>query len=160
MKKGYIYILSYGDDIFYVGSTMNLAVRLYHHENNAKTDDSLLYQYIRNIGKTPSMECIEEVVFEKVALLRREEKYWIEQFRQWGYKLKNVSDNVGTKRNQPIPKPSVKGIDRVLTGKEVQKILHISRVTLWKLSKEGLLKAYQIGGQNRYKQSDIERMMR
>jgi excisionase family DNA binding protein len=47
-----------------------------------------------------------------------------------------------------------------LTGKDVQDLLKISRTTLYRLTKEKKLKCKKVRGANRYKQSDIEKMMK
>lgn len=47
-----------------------------------------------------------------------------------------------------------------LTGMEVQKILKISRTTLYRLTKGSKIKKVKLGGQNRFKLSDIEKAMK
>lgn len=54
----------------------------------------------------------------------------------------------------------MKQSETYLTGKDVQELLRISRTTLYRLSKEKKIKKKKIGGANRYKQSDIEKMMK
>ena len=43
-----------------------------------------------------------------------------------------------------------------LSINEVSEMLSITRVTLWKLTKTGKIKGYRIGGNVRYKMSDIQ----
>ena len=43
----------------------------------------------------------------------------------------------------------------LLTSREVMQYLNISRTTLWRLTKDGLLPAYSIGSDFRFRKSDI-----
>ena len=48
---------------------------------------------------------------------------------------------------------------RLFNMKEVEEFLGISYVTIYKLVKEGHLKAYKIGGSTRFKQEDLEALV-
>ena len=72
---GYIYSLSMYGDIFYVGSSWNAIERLKGHKTR--------------FGYNTVMEIIEEVDVPQRWDLQNIEMYWIEQFKQWGFTLKN-----------------------------------------------------------------------
>jgi hypothetical protein len=76
MKKYYIYTLSENNLIFYIGKTINLDKRLANHK--------ITY------GKNIVLEILEETYDWKT-----DEKFWIEQFIQWGFKLKNKNNGGG-----------------------------------------------------------------
>jgi len=81
-------------DIIYVGSTVQpLKVRLSLHLNDSKNSNSPLKKYIRDMNIVPSMELIEEIDVLTENQLRIVEYYWIDQFRQWGFRLKNMTHN-------------------------------------------------------------------
>lgn len=48
-----------------------------------------------------------------------------------------------------------KAPEELMTQKEVAKLLDVSTVTVWKYTKDGVLKGYRIAGQVRYKRSEI-----
>lgn len=52
--------------------------------------------------------------------------------------------------SQPVPQP-----EKLLTRKEVAKLLGISFVTLHDWTKKGIVKAYRMGNRIRYKQAEI-----
>lgn len=54
----------------------------------------------------------------------------------------------------------MKQAEMYLTGKEVAEMLKISRTTLYRLVSGNKLKAKKVGASNRYKLSDIEKMMK
>lgn len=74
---GYIYSLDDKDenDIFYIGSSVNTKYRFSIHRN------TFGYNIITDI--------VEQVDFEYRWQLFDIETYWIDQFRQWGFDLKN-----------------------------------------------------------------------
>jgi excisionase family DNA binding protein len=43
----------------------------------------------------------------------------------------------------------------LLTSREVMQYLNVSRTTLWRLTKDGLLPAYRIGSDFRFRKTDI-----
>lgn len=55
---------------------------------------------------------------------------------------------------------AMKQSETYLTGKDVQELLQISRTTLYRLTKENKLSYKKVRGAKRYKQSDIEKMMK
>ena len=54
----------------------------------------------------------------------------------------------------------MKQMEKLLTVKEVLPILGISRVTLWRYIREGLLPSYKLRGSRKFKMSDIEKMLK
>lgn len=75
--KGYIYTLSYETEsnLFYVGSTTNPKGRLQSHRTK--------------FGYLTRMDIVEEIEFNDIDELLLLEKFWNDQFKQWGFSLKN-----------------------------------------------------------------------
>ena len=48
--------------------------------------------------------------------------------------------------------------DQLLTIGEAAKLLHVSKMTLYRWDQNGILKKVEIGGKRRYRKSDIERL--
>jgi hypothetical protein len=83
-----IYYLHKGDNIpFYIGKTKNLSLRLYDHKHT----------YGRDV-------LIEEIDLVEDKEWKFWEKYWVEQFKIWGFKLKNKNNGGGGSLGG-IPKP-------------------------------------------------------
>jgi hypothetical protein len=76
MKKYYIYTLSKDKLIFYIGKTLNLDKRLASHKTTYGSDILL--------------EVLDETTDWKST-----EVFWIEQFKQWGFNLKNKNKGGG-----------------------------------------------------------------
>lgn len=76
MKKYYIYTLSIDGLIFYIGKTTNLNKRLANHK--------------QTYGNNILLE-----VLDKTDNWRWCEMFWIEQFRCWGFNLKNKNKGGG-----------------------------------------------------------------
>jgi excisionase family DNA binding protein len=49
--------------------------------------------------------------------------------------------------------------DVLITLDEASKLLHVSKMTLYRWDKSGVLKKVEIGGKRRYRKSDIERIV-
>lgn len=93
---GYIYTLSCpkSNTVIYVGSTMNsIEHRAAQHVSDSKIYNYPILKYIRNNGIVPIIEVIEECKVKNRKSLYEIENYWIDQFRQWGFKLHNHSGN-------------------------------------------------------------------
>ena len=87
---GYIYALwnKNEDDVFYIGSSLNPKKRTKEHIAEGKfchLNDEYLPKY--NTGL--NYYILDEIEFENRTDLFIWETYWIDQFRQWGFKLKN-----------------------------------------------------------------------
>lgn len=54
----------------------------------------------------------------------------------------------------------MKQSETYLTGADVEAMLKISRTTLYRLVQDKKIKCKKVGGANRYKLSDIEKMMK
>lgn len=79
MERTKIYYLHYGDDIpFYVGKTTKIQGRMGAHRSK--------------FGKNVILEVIDEVLTSEWKFW---ECYWIEQFKQWGFKLENKNNGGG-----------------------------------------------------------------
>ncbi len=74
---GYIYTLSYETEanLFYVGSSTNPKSRLQSHRTK--------------FGYNTTMFVIEEIEFDNKDELLKLERFWNDQFKQWGFNLKN-----------------------------------------------------------------------
>lgn len=96
MKTTFIYSLSDPDtkEIRYIGKANNLKLRLWSHIHEAKHNLRNLHKcnwiklLLKN-GKKPIIEVIEEVVIEEWIDC---EKYWIAQFKAWGFNLINKTE--------------------------------------------------------------------
>ena len=44
----------------------------------------------------------------------------------------------------------------LMTSRDVMKYLKVSRTTLWRLTRDGLLTSYRVGGDMRFKMSDVQ----
>lgn len=90
---GYIYALYDKDenDVIYIGQSVNPANRLKIHNSaiyyyrNDGTDDKYLVKERTYWGQF----ILAEVEFEEKKELYREEAFWINMFRSWGFPLKN-----------------------------------------------------------------------
>ena len=49
--------------------------------------------------------------------------------------------------------------DQLLTIGEAAKLLHVSKMTLYRRDQSGVLKKVEIGGKRRYRKSDIDRLV-
>lgn len=91
--ENYVYIYTLTDPITnqvrYVGKTKNLKQRRHNHLNKCLDKNTHKRNWInslRKIEKRPIMEVIEEVLESEWHFW---EKYWIAQFRHWGFNLVN-----------------------------------------------------------------------
>lgn len=84
-----IYTLSHPEtgEIYYVGAT----VRLLKHRAIEHTYSSHSRPIFLEKGLRPTIEAIEEVPANEAA---DAEAYWLEQFRAWGFKMKNRKNNM------------------------------------------------------------------
>ncbi len=62
-------------NVFYIGSSLNPNERLKSHKTN--------------FGYLTIMHIVEEIEFENRDTLLYLERFWSDQFRQWGFDLKN-----------------------------------------------------------------------
>jgi len=96
MKKIFIYTLSdEKGNVKYVGQTIDPNNRLYRHIYEAKKVGKknrrcAWIKSLLNKGEKPILEIIDEVDFENWVQF---EKYWIAQFKAWGFDL--VNDSLG-----------------------------------------------------------------
>lgn len=89
--KVYIYTLEHPitNEIRYIGKTKNPKERFHNHCNrlhNEHTHKRNWINSLRFIGLKPKMNILDEV---NESEWKHWEKYWIEQFRQWGFNLVN-----------------------------------------------------------------------
>lgn len=77
-------------EVRYVGKTNNLKVRFWHHLKTKKnTHSSSWIKSLKNQGLKPEMEILEKCDLSNWEFL---EKYWISQFKAWGFNLTNLTD--------------------------------------------------------------------
>lgn len=96
----FIYTLSdINGDVRYIGKSNTPRKRLYSHIKECKTSNkSHKINWIKSLilkDELPIMEVLDEVIEENWEFW---EQYWIEQFRQWGFNLTNISIG-GTNNN-------------------------------------------------------------
>jgi len=94
MKKVIIYTLSDSNGIKYIGKTKDIKKRYYRHIFDAKTKTKLSKRdaWIKSLlvkNERPIIEILDEVEVDNWKFW---EKYWINQFRVWGFNLKNMTD--------------------------------------------------------------------
>jgi len=89
----YIYTLidPIDKEIKYIGKTKNLKDRMLKHMTPYSLKDSWTAKnkwilWLKNQGLKPEIEILDEGNLDNIDSL---EIYWIEQFKQWGFKLKN-----------------------------------------------------------------------
>jgi hypothetical protein len=94
--KTYIYILQdpNTEEVKYVGKTTNIKKRFYQHTNKTVIQQCSRRRYLSNWllkllnnNQKPIITIIDEIDGEWIWL----EQYWIEQFKQWGCKLTNLT---------------------------------------------------------------------
>jgi len=102
----YIYTLSdpRTDIFYYVGKTITPENRLKGHIKDAKTKrrNNLSCNWVKSLlkeGVEPKMDIIDEVYGEWEWL----ERYWISQFKTWGFELKNMTNGGDS---NPMSNPS------------------------------------------------------
>lgn len=91
MKKYYIYTLSHPltNEVKYIGKTINIAKRYSGHINDkSKSYKSSWIKKLISQGLLPIIEELESFETEKECY--EAEEYWIEQFKNWGFKLTNI----------------------------------------------------------------------
>lgn len=128
--KTYIYTLSHPEtgEIRYVGKTTNLKRRAYQHFNikickklgNKHLGNWLLS--ILNSNLKPVLEIIEECIYNWV----ESEQYWIEQFKQWGFNLLNITKG-GEGFGHKHSKETIEKLKLSLTGRKLSKE-HIDKI--------------------------------
>lgn len=72
-------------EIRYIGQTTSvLSKRLTDHIASARKGKNYLHNWIKSVNYSPIIELLEDN-----AVWNESEIYWIEQFRQWGFRLVN-----------------------------------------------------------------------
>ena len=65
---------------------------------------------------------------------------------------------IGAKSIAMIEAEAAASSDQLLTIDEAAKLLSVSKMTLYRWDRNGILKKVEIGGKRRYRKSDIERL--
>lgn len=113
MQPVYVYTLSEGDDVRYVGVTRLLEDRKRQHL--FKRDGTIKAKWVGSLaqrGKLPDFDVIDTVDESDWQFW---ESFWIQQFRGWGYRLVNA-DNGGLGRVRNTPELAAK-IAQTLKGR-------------------------------------------
>lgn len=90
---GYIYSLNYKDtgNPFYIGKSINPNLRFLNHNTCVKNGSSKMHFFLLENNLDFDYTIIDEIeIKENDSELIRLERYWIEQFRQWGFILLNT----------------------------------------------------------------------
>lgn len=90
---GSIYVLCHPltGEVRYVGKTVRkLSRRLSGHLAQARKGNTHLYKWIRSLPGLPIMETVEEHAAPDA--LATAERFWISQFKAWGFDLTNATD--------------------------------------------------------------------
>lgn len=81
--------------VFYVGSAFDVERRFGQHMNESTYySGKNLNKYLNSMGCTPTIEVVDEIVVRDKKESLWLEKYWIDQFRQWGFGLTNSQHNL------------------------------------------------------------------
>lgn len=93
----FIYTLSsseYPNEIRYIGKTKNLKDRLRRHISKYYLNKDISYKnnWIKSELEKGNKILINELEVVNESNWQECEKYWIEQFKQWGYKLVNTTE--------------------------------------------------------------------
>ena len=62
-------------------------------------------------------------------------------------------------RIRPLLKDRISDEDIILTADEVADYLKLSKITIYKLAKDGVLPGFRVGGSWRFSKANIEKMM-
>jgi group I intron endonuclease len=84
-REVYIYILSYNDDIRYVGRTFNLNKRLKQHINESNKNNTHKSNWIRKV-KNINIEIVDVCSEDNYSFW---EQHYISLYRSWGFNLLN-----------------------------------------------------------------------
>ena len=138
MEKTYIYALSdINGNIRYIGKTSYLKQRLYSHIKECRTKRiNHKINWIKSLlskGERPIISIIDVI---SISEWQYWEKYWIEQFKQWGFNLTNQTEGGdglhGYKHsNVSIDKMKQKFIDNPNYNKSSDKKYIISKEELY-----------------------------
>lgn len=122
-KKTFIYILidPRTNQVRYVGKTDNLRKRYNHHLiYNGKSHKTSWIKNLKSDNQKPIMEVVDEVLLVDWKFW---ERYWISQFKTWGFDLVNNTDGgegFASGELNPAHLPHVKAIrSKVHKGKVV-----------------------------------------
>ena len=82
-------------------------------------------------------------------------------FQLSGRDLKEFAEEIllGAKSIAMFEAEAAAKADVLITLDEASKLLHVSKMTLYRWDKSGVLKKVEIGGKRRYRKSDIERIV-
>jgi hypothetical protein len=115
-----IYTLSCPDtkEIRYVGKTIKtLKARLQHHISTSKKRKNYNANWIKSItnnNKEPVIELVEECDLNEWEFW---EKYWISQFKNWGFKLTNYTNGGQGPHGRITKKETKEKISKALKGR-------------------------------------------
>jgi len=143
-RVGYVYTLSNPSNgiVFYIGSTLCLGNRLQSHISMSSGGGcKKLYDYINKMSEWPIIEEVENVEVISRSELNSVEKYWIEQFRQWGFPIQNTVNNLN--HRQPKNKPKESGF---MAYKKIDLlgVMGVGEKDLNMLLKSGVVKKHKI----------------
>lgn len=168
VKKGIVYAL-YGrnqNDILYIGSTCNMYARYYQHLRCFDKNHEPIYKHLKAHGYGINMTTIEEFHNIQIKELRREEEYWIDQFRQWGFPIKNITDNISykkPKKQRPLSTPIItedyidelKEENDFFTFTDILNKSKVSKSTLFRFIRENMIREKHLGQRKLYSLTDV-----
>jgi len=122
MSDVYIYTLSDSDtkEIRYVGKTINPSQRERAHFNNLKGINLRVnwIKSLKTLQKKPLLEVVDIVSPDDWEFW---EKYWISQFKQWGFRLVNTTDGGEKGKSFKHTENAKKKISIAQTGRKMHK---------------------------------------
>lgn len=93
----YIYTLTnpINNLVFYIGSAYDVERRFFQHINDSTYySGKNLTKYINKMNCRPVIEVVDEILVMNKREALKTEIYWIDQFRQWGFRLTNSQFNL------------------------------------------------------------------
>lgn len=102
MRICFIYTLinPNNNEIFYIGCTYDMERRLKQHINDATYySRKPLKSYFDMMNCIPLIEAVDEVLVSEWEDAMIVENYWIDQFRQWGFRLMNNTYNLSKQKS-------------------------------------------------------------
>ena len=128
MENVFIYTLKdpLTEEIRYIGKTNNLKTRLSNHisraiKNNSNSHKNNWIRKLLNNGNKPTIEILDEVPANN---WEEYEIYWIEQFKNWGFKLLNTctgGEGARTGPRKPLSDEHKKQISKSLKKTATEK---------------------------------------
>lgn len=100
-NRHYVYIIfnRLTSEVVYVGCTKNMGRRSLQYYKKPDINDTPIVFYVFNNFNSVDIRVIDHIDTLWTREAHRLERFWIEQFRQWGFPLLNIKFNLNFKRH-------------------------------------------------------------